>query len=89
MTQSPNAGLRGADVVDFDEALLDSCPVQELRELMTEADLVAHAFAPRGQAREIAQLADRLQSGVRELDYGRARARRLAAALKRLARLAA
>jgi hypothetical protein len=91
MKHPPNEDepLTGGEVVDFDEALLDHCPAEELRDLMTEANLIAEVFAPRQRPREIARLAETVQSGVKELDFGRARARRLAAALRRLARRAA
>ena len=89
MKRSARTAKGPAEVVDFDEAMLDACPTAELDELMTEADLVAHAFAPQGRAPEIERLAESVQSSVHELDFGRARARRLAAALKRLAKLAA
>lgn len=79
------AGETG-EVVDFDEALLDACPPDQLAEVMAEARLLADAFAPEGRAAERANLAGSLQSGVRDLEFGRAHARLLAAALHRLAR---
>jgi hypothetical protein len=72
-------------VVDFDEALLDACPARQRDELMAEAAILAQAFAPRGRAAQIEGLARSLQSGVRDLEFGRAYARLLAAALHRLA----
>ncbi|MDB5448455.1 MAG: hypothetical protein JWQ97_3772 [Phenylobacterium sp.] len=88
MDRAPSQDERraGGEIVDFDEALLDACSVDELCEIMTEAVLLAQAFAPEGPAAEIEALANSLQSGVRDLDIGRAHARRLAAALRRLAR---
>lgn len=88
MDQSPKEGqaLAGGEVVDFDEALLDSCPPEDLAELMTEAELLARAFAPDGRAAGIEALARDLQSGVRDLEKGRCHAVRLAAALRRLAK---
>jgi hypothetical protein len=74
------------EVIDFDEALLSACPGRERVEVMAEATLLAQAFAPDGRAEQIASLARALQSGVRDLEIGRAHARRLAAALRRLAR---
>ena len=75
-----------AEVVDFDEALLDACSTELRSQLMSEAALLAEAFAPEGRSAEIDALAAALQSGVRDLEMGRAHARRLAAALRRLAR---
>jgi len=83
--QVPPASETG-EVVDFDEALLDACAPEQLAEVMAEARLLADAFAPEGQAAERATLARSLQSGVRDLEFGRAHARLLAAALHRLAR---
>jgi hypothetical protein len=80
------ARRRSANVVDFDEALLDACPPEALAQVMTEAQMLARAFAPDGRARQIEELAGSLQSGVRHLAAGRAHARLLAAALRRLAR---
>lgn len=79
----------GGEVVDFDEALLDACEPAPLAELMAEATLLSEAFAPEGRAAQIETLARALQSGVRDLEIGRAHARLLAAALQRLAREAA
>ena len=76
----------GGEVVDFDEALLDACPPAQLAELMSEAAMLSEAFAPDGRAAQIETLACSLQSGVRDLEIGRAHARLLAAALQRLAR---
>ena len=90
MRQAPRpAGPSGrGEVVDFDEALLDACLPEPLAELMAEAALLAEAFAPDGHATRIDTLARSLQSGVRDLEKGRAHARLLAAALRRLARAA-
>lgn len=76
----------GGEVIDFEQALLDACPAAERRELMIEAGMLAEAFAPRGRRPQIEALARTLCSGARDLDFGRAHARRLAAALRRLAR---
>lgn len=85
MHQAPHQTDHG-EVVDFDEALLDACPAAALAEVMAEAALLAEAFAPQGRAAQIVELAASLQSGVRDLEFGRAHARLLAAALRRLAR---
>lgn len=84
----PHAPNDGGKVVDFDEALLDACPPERLDEVMAEAELLTQAFAPDGRAAQIEALARSLQSGVRDLEFGRAAARLLAAALRRLARRA-
>lgn len=74
------------EIIEFDQALLDARPPQELDQLMIEASLLALAFAPDGRAAQVQALAHELTSGARDLEYGRARARLLAAALRRLAR---
>jgi hypothetical protein len=74
------------EVVDFDEALLDACPAEERQALMTEANMLAKAFAPHPCVRELETLARKLQSEAAELEAGRAHAHRLAAALRRIAR---
>lgn len=89
MDQAHNLHEHSGEVVDFDEALLDACAPEPLAELMTEAAMLCDAFAPEGRAAEIAALSRSLQSGVRDLEIGRAHARLLAAALRRLARDAA
>lgn len=76
----------GGEVVDFDAALLDACPPEDLDALMAEAALLAEAFAPAGRTPQIEALARDLQSGVRDLEKGRRHALLLAAALRRLAR---
>lgn len=81
--EEPHAG---GDIIDFEQALLDACPAAELNELMTEAEMLADAFAPSRRPAHVAALARSLDAGLRHLDHGRARARRLAAALRRLAK---
>lgn len=78
----------GGEIIAFDEILLASCPPDARAELMAEAELMAQAFAPDGQAAAIRALARRVESGVSELERGRGRAVRLAAALRRLAKAA-
>lgn len=75
-----------AQIVDFDEAFLDACPPQMRLELLTEAQLLAGAFAPQGDAAALVKMAAQLSAGARDADMDRAHARRLAAALKRLAK---
>jgi hypothetical protein len=73
------------EVIDFDIALLDACSPEERAELLTEARILAHAFAKSGAAQELEQMAESLSAGDRDPEMGRAHARKLAAALKRLA----
>jgi len=86
ISSAPDAGGK---VVDFDAALLDACPPEQLDEIMAEAAILAEAFAPDGRAPQLEALAHSLQSGVRDLEFGRAHARLLAAALHCLALAAA
>jgi hypothetical protein len=76
----------GAEIIDFDEALLDSCTPELRAELLTEAAMLAQAFAPEGRAEQLEAMADSLSAGKRDGWMHRARARRMAAALRRLAR---
>jgi hypothetical protein len=78
-----------AEIVDFDEALLDSCEPRTKAELLREAQLLAGVFAPSGEASALVRMAAQLSAGERDAEMDRAHARRLAAALKRLARRAA
>ena len=82
----PDEPRDGGEIIEFDQVLLDARPPWELDQLMIEASLLALAFAPDGRTAQIEALAGELNSGVRDLEYGRARARLLAAALRRLAR---
>jgi hypothetical protein len=76
----------GADVVQFDEALLDACGADLRAELLTEAAMLAEAFAPEGRTEQLLAMAQALSSGARSQDMDAARARRLACALRCLAR---
>jgi hypothetical protein len=87
-TPEDHASAGSAEVVDFEAALLDACPPDELAELLGEAELLARAFAPSADARRLEALAGELKSGVRHLGRGRRHALRLAAALRRLAQTA-
>lgn len=78
----------GAEIIDFDEALLDACPADVRAELLTEARMLARAFAPDGRADQLEAMAQALSCGKRDGWMGRARARKMAAALRRLARQA-
>jgi hypothetical protein len=74
-----------AEIVDFDQALLDHCSPELRAELLAEAALLAQAFAPEGGPDELMEMARVLSAGDRDAEFGRARARKLAAALRRLA----
>lgn len=73
-------------IVDFDEALLDSYPAQLRAEVMTEAELLVGVFAPDRRPDRLDRMAAQLSSGERDGEMNRAHARRLAAALRRIAR---
>ena len=74
------------EIVDFDVALIDACAPEARADLMREARLLAGVFAPDGAAENLRAMAAQLSSGARDSEMDRAHARRLAAALKRLAR---
>lgn len=80
-------GPRGpCQVIDFDEALLDACSPEVRADLMTEAQLLAGAFAGGLGAGALERMAVQLSAGERDAEMDRSHARRLAAALRRLAR---
>lgn len=72
--------------MDFDAAMLDACKPEIRADLLREARLLADVFAPEGGASALVGMADQLSAGSRDGEMERAHARRLAAALKRLAR---
>jgi hypothetical protein len=74
------------EVIDFDDALLDACPAEEKAELLTEARIIAKAFAAEGGVEELHEMAETLSTGFREAEMQRTHARKLSAALKRLAK---
>lgn len=74
------------EVIDFDDALLDACPPAEKADLLTEARILAQVFATEGGPSELQDMAQTLSTGVREAHMERAHARKLSAALKRLAK---
>jgi len=73
-------------ILDFDEALLDACPPELRADLLTEAAMLAQAFAPEGRAVQLNDMAASLSRGLRDAEMGRVHARQLAAALRHLAR---
>lgn len=78
-------GAAEATVVQFDEAVLEACGPELKAELMTEAAMLAEAFAPEGRAAELRSMAEVLVRGARDAEMDRERARRLACALRVLA----
>ena len=77
----------GAEIIDFEAALLDACPTDRREELIAEATLLADALSPEGRFEELQAMASALTDGD---GADRPRARLLAAALRQLAnRLAA
>ena len=74
--------------MDFDEALLDACSAQIRAEVLMEAELLVGVFAPDRRPDRLTQMAAQLSAGARDAEMNRAHARRLAAALKRIARTA-
>ena len=81
-----NLGPPTAQVVNFDDAMLDSCSPQQRADLLSEAVRLAQAFAPEGEAEHLLSMAQILSAGERDGEMGRNHARRLAAALRHLAR---
>jgi hypothetical protein len=82
-------GPRGpCEVIDFDGALLDACSADVRADLLLEAKLLAGVFAPAGDPGSLAKMAAQLSAGERDAEMDRAHARRLAAALKHLAKSA-
>jgi hypothetical protein len=82
----PDAPKTSGEIIDFDEALLEACPADLRAQLIIEASLLAQAFAPDRSADQLLALADQLSGGIRDAEMSRARARRLAAAMRHLAR---
>lgn len=80
------AGRESAEVIDFDEALLNACAPEIRADLMLEARLLAGVFAPDGSSDALVRIARQLSAGERDAEMDRAHARRIAAALKQLAR---
>lgn len=77
---------QACEIVDFDEALLDACSAAVRADVMMEAELLVGVFAPSREPDRLARIADQLSAGQRDAEMNRAHARRLAAALKRIAR---
>jgi len=80
--------LKACEVFDFDEALLNACAPWLRADLLTEAELVAEVFAPSGRREDLEGMAAQLSAGQRDAEMDRCHARKLAAALRHLARAA-
>jgi hypothetical protein len=77
-----------AEILHLDDVLLEACGPELRGELLTEAAMLAEAFAPEGRTEQLRAMAETLASGARDEEMDRARARLLACALRRLARYA-
>ncbi|HEY8614748.1 hypothetical protein [Phenylobacterium sp.] len=82
----PAAQAGTAEIIDFDEALLAACPPELRQDLMTEASMLADACSADDRPQELEAIARSLSDGARQAGMGRARARRLAAAIRSIAR---
>jgi len=74
------------ELIDFDELLLGACPAGERDHLLTEARLLAQAFEPDRSPDRLERIARSLSAGEHDGEMERARARKLAAALRHLGR---
>ncbi|MFI4965669.1 MAG: hypothetical protein ACHP9T_09905 [Caulobacterales bacterium] len=75
-----------AEILQFDEAVLEACGPELRTALLTEAAMLARAFAPEGRAAQLEAMAATLASVPRDEERDRTRARQLACALRCLAR---
>jgi hypothetical protein len=78
--------VRPGQVVDFDEAWLDSFAPPRRADLIAEARMLARVFAPMGDGEALQAMARALSAGAKDREMDRRHARGLAAALRRLAR---
>ena len=84
--RKPKPEFRTAEIVDFDEALLESFAPERRADLLAEASMLSRVFAPGGEGEELQAMARALSSGAKDREMDRRHARGLAAALRRLAR---
>jgi len=75
-----------AEILHLDDAMLDACGPELRGELLTEAAMLAEAFAPEWRTEQLHAMAETLASGARDEEMDRDRARLLACALRCLAR---
>jgi len=75
-----------AEVVQLDDALLEACGPELRGALLTEAAMLAEAFAPEGRSEQLRAMAATLAAGARDADMDDRRILQLACALRCLAR---
>lgn len=78
--------LPECEVIDFDEVLLNACAPEERADLLTEARILSSAFSESGSPDDLQVMARTLTAGRRDSEMGQAHARKVAAALRRLAK---
>ena len=74
-----------AEVISFDDAVLNACAPALRADLLAEAAILAQAFAPDGDPARLIAMAHALSRGERDVEMDRRHARQLAAALRHLA----
>jgi hypothetical protein len=84
-TARPAAPRGTADIIDFDAALLAACPPELREDLLTEAAMLAEACPPEDRPQQLEAIATTLCTAEAD-GTERRRSRRLAAALRTLAR---
>ncbi|WP_374472567.1 hypothetical protein [Phenylobacterium sp.] len=82
----PAAPRGTAEIIDFDAAMLAACPPELREDLLTEAAMLADACPAEDRPRQLEAIAQTLCEAERQDQAERARARRLAAALRTIAR---
>lgn len=75
-----------AEVIQLDDVMLQACGPTLRAQLLVEAAMLAEAFAPEGRTEQLLAVAATLAAGARDEEMDRERARRLACALRCLAR---
>jgi hypothetical protein len=86
MENRPTPRAADAEIVQLDDAILEACGPALRAELITEAAMLAEAFAPERRGGELQAMADALARGARDAKMDHARALKLACALRCLAR---
>ena len=74
------------DIIDFDDALLRALDPEVRTNVLAEAGLLVRAFLAADDHDEVETMAHALSCGARDREMERKHARRLAAALRHLAR---
>jgi hypothetical protein len=75
-----------AEVIQLDDVMLQAWGPTLRAQLLVEAAMLAEAFAPKGRTEQLLAVAAALAAGARDAEMDRERARRLACALRCLAR---